>query len=198
MSPNILSSTEKISFGRLHHEIHIQHDPEIANDLIREKCLESSSIDVQKKGMEFLYANGFYKDLKQLVEKNLSSEDQSVRKWAEIFQIFLPQGHHQPTPLEIYNKIQTIETTEFELKILIEFAKAHVCHLMSHYNKMGDILAHIDDQVLGLEDPLFRKYMQERENHLTLIYTFSRNEIIISRKYAYNLNYSYFQVKVYI
>lgn len=187
MSPNIVSSTEELTFGQLYHEIHIQHDPEIANDVIRKKCLESSSKDVQKKGMEFLYANGYFKDLEQLVEKNLLSEDPCVRKWADVFQIFLPQGHHHPTPLEIYNRIQTIEAKEYELKVLIKFARAHICHLMSHYNKMGDLISYIDDLLVGLEDPLFRKYMLERHNHLALIYTFSRNEIIISRKYAYKI-----------
>src|SRR5699024_8572399 len=66
-----------------------KNDHETAHDLTRQYCLQSPSDEICKTCMEFLYMNGYFDDLRRIIDSNKTSQQQTNQLWAEIYQIMI-------------------------------------------------------------------------------------------------------------
>src|SRR5690625_6573830 len=82
-----LSNKEELTLEELMEVLTQEHDDETVNLMVKHYCMESESLDIMKKSMEFLYLHGYYKELKELINKNKTSENASNRLWAKVYQI---------------------------------------------------------------------------------------------------------------
>src|SRR4051812_25700096 len=80
-----ISETAELSIGQIILLLSQEHEEEEVIELTRKFCLQSSSAEIQKKGMEFLYMNGFYDDLRFLITKNQLTDNPSNHLWAEVY-----------------------------------------------------------------------------------------------------------------
>ncbi|WP_100009915.1 AimR family lysis-lysogeny pheromone receptor [Lentibacillus sediminis] len=162
------------------------HEPQEALKLVRDQCLQSDSSDVMKKGLEFLYINGFYEDLPFLIQKNKKSANPSNRQWGEVYEIVhIMLKKHQPH--KILQRIDRLKVDGPALRWLIEFIKMTAYLNLNQYNKIGNFLAINQPMLDEINNRLLVSYFKSRSYQILLTYYMMRNELIMARKYAYRL-----------
>lgn len=164
-----------------------EHDKVTAQQLTRKFCLETTSDDIKKKGMEFLYMNGYYDDLQQLISKNKASENSSNQKWADIYQLTLDRKQKLSSDHEILKHVNTLETEEPELICLLEFIKVSIYFGQNEYGKLGNILEKQQNLFEKISDSFLLSLFHDRLYHNLFVYFLVRNEVIIARKYAFRV-----------
>ncbi|PAV31339.1 hypothetical protein CIL05_01410 [Virgibacillus profundi] len=180
-----LTNTDALTLEQLMELLTQKHDDQTVVKLMRKYCLKSTSNDIQKKGMEFLYINGFYEDLAILIQKNKESASASNRNWAEVYDSMMDRKQKKCAPYQVIQRVQKIKSTEPELQCLIEFAKVTSYYDMNEYNKLGNFLEIQQQLFESIEDRLLISYFNIRLHQTLFFYYLSRNELIIARKYAY-------------
>lgn len=163
------------------------YDDETVLYQVRDICLTSTSVDVQKKGMEFLYNNGLYDDLRLLVQKNKSSTDPSIRLWAKVYQLALDVEIKNYNPINIFEKIDQCKVNELELQFLLEFTRVRVHFQMDYYQKAGNLLSNFDQYIQEVDDTYLRKSFRIRYHRIAMIYTLMQNEVLMTRRHGYKL-----------
>ncbi|OZU88422.1 hypothetical protein CIL03_12305 [Virgibacillus indicus] len=182
-----LSGTDNLTLEQLMELLSQKYDEETVIDLMRKYCMQSSSSDIQKKGMEFLYMYGFYDDLNQLIQKNNESKYPSNRKWAVVYQTIIDRRLHRIKPPQLIENLNNLITEEPELKCLIEFVKVTAHYDLKQYNRIGNFLEIQQHLFELIGDNLLKIYFTIRLNQILMSYHLTRNELIIARKYAYRV-----------
>jgi len=187
-----LSNKEELTLAELMEVLTQEHDNETVKEMIRKYCMQSTSLDIQKKGMEFLYIHGYYNELKQLINKNKESDHASNRLWAKVYQITIDRRFGSFTPHESLQQIKQIHTEEPELRCIVEFSRVTIYYDLNQFNKIGNFLD-IQHELFGaVQDRLLLSYFKIRLNQILMTYYLMRNEIIMARKYGYRvLNQSF-------
>ncbi|WP_042221446.1 AimR family lysis-lysogeny pheromone receptor [Oceanobacillus manasiensis] len=178
---------DNLSLRELVEILYQEHPEESVIELTREYCLHSNSNDILKKGMEFLYMNGFYTDLETLIEKNHHSLNASTRKWALVYQHVLDRRLKKCLPHESLQRIKCIETNDPELKCLVEFFKVTTYYELNQFSRLGNFLDIQQELFAGVEDRLLLSFFKIRLNQILLTYHLTRNELIMARKYAFRV-----------
>ncbi|MEC5424489.1 AimR family lysis-lysogeny pheromone receptor [Virgibacillus sp. C22-A2] len=182
-----MSNRDELTLEQLMETLSQEHTDQTVIELLRNYCLQSTSYDIQKKGMEFLYINGFYGELQQLIDKNNESMHCSNREWAAIYQIFIDRRLNRYTPQELFHRINQFSSDEPELVCLIEFARVTVFYQMNEFSNIGNFLAVQPKLFESIDDKLLISYFNIRLYQLLLTYYLTRNELIMARKYAYRI-----------
>ncbi|WP_164217699.1 AimR family lysis-lysogeny pheromone receptor [Virgibacillus sp. YIM 98842] len=187
-----LSNKEDLTLEELMEVLTQEHDNETVTEMVKTYCMESQSLDIQKKSMEFLYMHGFYKELQQLINKNKESENASNRLWAKVYQINVDRRFGSYTPDQSLQQIKQIKTSEPELKCIVEFTRVTIYYDLNQFSKIGNFLD-IQHELFGaVRDKLLLSYFKIRLNQILMTYYLMRNEIIMARKYGYRvLNHSF-------
>jgi hypothetical protein len=165
----------------------IEHDSKTALQLTKDYCLRSSSLDIQKKGMEFLYMNGYCPELTKMIEKNKKSDNPSNQTWGEVYQAVFDRKAGTVPPQVIIQKLDKIETDEPELISIIEISKV-ICYVEMHmFSALADFLDHYQQWFSQVKDPAFLSYLNIRLELLLMYYYLSKNLVILSRRSANRL-----------
>nr|GGG86092.1 hypothetical protein GCM10011398_34830 [Virgibacillus oceani] len=164
-----------------------EHDDQTVLELMRKFCLQTTSPDISKKGMEFLYMNGFYNDLQLLINKNKKSANKSNRNWGAVYQLVIDRRLGKHNPHDILKMVRRIKTDESDLKCVIEFVKIAVYYEISEFGEMGNFLDKLQHLFDDVEDPLLVSYFNIRLYQNLFVYYWVRNELIMARKYAFRV-----------
>ncbi|MFD1852156.1 AimR family lysis-lysogeny pheromone receptor [Oceanobacillus bengalensis] len=187
MSANILLEKKEQTWEQFQERVRLECDIETETQMMRRFFLQTSSIDVQKKGLEFLYMNGFYDDLQLLIKINQQSDYTSNRNWARIYQILLDTKSGQYSPEELLQQLEQLHTQETEVLCLKEFAKINIYYNRNQYNEFGNFLNTIEQLFLMIDDYFLLDYFKLRISQIYFVYSLMKNELIIARKYGYKV-----------
>ncbi|WP_377559011.1 AimR family lysis-lysogeny pheromone receptor [Ornithinibacillus salinisoli] len=185
LTTSYMSTMTELTMGQVILLLSQEHDDQVAIDLTRKYCLQSTSSEIQKKGLEFLYINNFYDDLQQLIYINEESESISNRLWAKVYQIVLDRRIKRYPPEVLRHELQRIKTDEPELKCLKEFVIVDTYYDQLDFSKIGNFLS--KQQVLfdAIDDHFMLSSFNLRLYQKLFIYYWKRNELIMARKYAF-------------
>ncbi|GAB3789462.1 AimR family lysis-lysogeny pheromone receptor [Virgibacillus kimchii] len=188
----ILANKDELTLEELMEILLQEHDNETVTEMVKKYCMQSGSLDIQKKSMEFLYMHGYYKELQQLVNKNKESDHASNQLWAKVYQINIDRRFGSCTPNESLKQIRQVRTSEAELKCIVEFTRVTIYYDLNQFSKIGNFLD-IQHELFGaVRDKLLLSYFKIRLNQILMTYYLMRNEIIMARKYGYRvLNHSF-------
>lgn len=191
MAANSLSSIpdeNKLSLGQVQLMLFREHNNETALQLMRQFCLQSTSDEIKKKGMEFLYTNGYINDLQLLVNKNRESSNASNREWAEIYQLVVNRKRQSGQySRALAEHLSFYKTDDPELQCVIELLKL-ACHFdLREFGKVGNFLDKLSDLFDAVEDVQLLFYFNLRLYQNLFIYYWTRNELIMARKYAFRV-----------
>ncbi|WP_174614911.1 AimR family lysis-lysogeny pheromone receptor [Virgibacillus ihumii] len=186
-SINSLSTKENLTMDQLDLILSQEYDAETASSLMRKLCLQSTSDDVSKKGMEFLYMHGFFDDLQRLIDKNKASPNESNRKWAAVYQITIDRKLRRYPPDVLLNYAESFKTDEPELKCIIEFIKITIYYGLNQFGKLGNFLEKQQDLFKQIDDRFLLSLFNQRLNQNLFGYYLVRNEVIIARKHAFRV-----------
>ncbi|WP_067728567.1 AimR family lysis-lysogeny pheromone receptor [Oceanobacillus damuensis] len=166
-----------------------ENSGESFTNMMKNICLQSPSKDIQKKGMEYLYMQGFHKELELLIEKNLESDNTSNRLWGSIYRIMLDQTSRKDHPRVTLQKIKQLtnrySTNEPELLFLIELIKEKAYQILCQFDRIGNLMVTYQRYFSNIEERLLINYFKIRVYNINIIYHMVRNELIMARKYAY-------------
>lgn len=162
-----------------------EHDRQTVIELTRNFCLQTSSKEISKTGMEFLYMHGCIDDLQVLINKNMESTNESNRKWARAYQIMIDRRRGRYSLNESLLQAESIETEEPELTCIIEFIKVSIYYGQNEFGKLGNFLAEQQYLFEKIEDNYLMSFFYQRLNQQLFIYYLSRNEVIMARKHAF-------------
>ncbi|AXI10608.1 hypothetical protein CUC15_17430 [Oceanobacillus zhaokaii] len=182
---SLLSTKYELTLEQLHNFFLLEESSESITELTRRFCLQSSSLDIQKKGMEFLYLHGYFDDLMKLIKKNKESTYFSNNQWADIYQLMMNLKKNGELAYTILPKLNQSKTSDPELICLIEIAKAYCYYYMNRVDKLGYILTTYQQLFSVIEDRLLVSYFKIRIQQLSLIYFMKQNELITARRFAY-------------
>lgn len=182
-----LTSDGKLSLEHIISMLTTQYDEQTVIEIVRKLCLQSNKNEIMKKGMEFLYENGFYEDLQILIGKNNKSNYKSNNQWAAVYQLMMDRKLNKFTPLEILRHVTSLHSNDFELICLIEFIKISAYYDMHEFGRLGNFLD--KQQVLfdSVHDLFLLSYFDKRMDETLFTYYWVRNELIIARKYAFRI-----------
>ncbi|RLL42924.1 hypothetical protein D8M04_15375 [Oceanobacillus piezotolerans] len=182
-----VSVAEDLTLEQALGELKTKYHHDKAINIMRELCLESRSDDFIKKGMEFLFMNGFYEDLQALIKKNLKSKDVSVINWAKTYQAQLELHHKDKPYLALLADLNEIKTAEPELLFLMEYTRAKAHYIGRDYNELAEFVEKSDSMLNLIDDCFLLKNFRIRASCMVLLYTLTRNELIIARKHGYKI-----------
>ncbi|WP_244513620.1 AimR family lysis-lysogeny pheromone receptor [Oceanobacillus limi] len=162
-----------------------EHNDEVAIELTRKYCLQSTNNEIQKKGLEFLYINGFYDDLKELIKLNEGSEHYSNRLWAKVYQIVLARRTRSYPLEQMRRELQDIKTDDPELRCLIEFTIVDTYYSQLEFGQIGNLLSKQQALFDAIHDQFMLSAFNLRLYQKLFIYYWKKNELIMARKYAF-------------
>ncbi|WP_217586425.1 AimR family lysis-lysogeny pheromone receptor [Lentibacillus saliphilus] len=181
-----LTANEHLTLEMVMFLLTTQHSKGKANELLRQYCLQSPIADVQKKGMEFLYMNGYTDDLQKLIHKNKTSNDRSKQEWSEVYQFMLDRDQQHTYPLKtVMHRLNAIRTSEPELQCLLKFAHISISMDSGDYECVGHLLQQQHELVEKISDRMLMNFFKTRLYTSLFMYYWRRNELIIARKFAF-------------
>ncbi|MUK89677.1 hypothetical protein GMD78_15010 [Ornithinibacillus sp. L9] len=183
--PGYMSSMTELTMSQVILLLSQEHDEHVAMDLTRKYCLQSTSSEIQKKGLEFLYINGFYEDLKQLIYINEKSEHLSNRQWAKVYQLELDRRARRLSQEELRRELLGIHTNSPELRCLIEFTIVNTYYSQQEFGKIGNLLSKQQELFDAIDDQFMLSSLNLRLYQKLFVYYWKRNELIMARKYAF-------------
>lgn len=147
----------------------------------------------QRIAMEYFYANGFFSELKVILEKNKNSSSRTNQKMARIYQILYERKTNNKKRatnpakyLQVVNRMK-IPENEYELHILRDLLHIYCYFDMNQYGKMGTYNTHIKKLLQHIKDPLLHHLFAMRLDETLFIYHWKRNELILTRRYGFKL-----------
>lgn len=169
-----------------------EHDEQTAKTMICDVCLQVTSDDVLKFGMEYFYTNGHYDELQKLIDKNAESANESNRKWAKVYQLSKDRYMKLDkvkilSPQDVIERANSIRTDEPALICVIEFLKLGVYNQLNEFGQIGNFLDKQPGLFDQIEDQFLKKSFQIRLYQNLFVYHWFRNELIIARKYAFQI-----------
>ncbi|WP_284138964.1 MULTISPECIES: AimR family lysis-lysogeny pheromone receptor [unclassified Virgibacillus] len=180
-----LVNSIELSLGQIMTILAQEHNEQVAIDLTKKICLESDSKEIQRKGLEFLYINGFYEELEILIIKNLASEDIQNRQWAHVYQLTINRRKKKQSPIKMIEQLNAIKTNDPELVCIIELTKVALYHDMKQFGKIGNFLDMQHGLFERIKDTFFLNCINLRLYQYLFVYYWVRNELIMARKYAF-------------
>ncbi|MFS0750316.1 AimR family lysis-lysogeny pheromone receptor [Oceanobacillus sp. 1P07AA] len=171
--------------SRVYHE----YDLVVARDLMKAICLNSPSTEIQKTGMEYLYMNGYFRELDQLIEKNRESINPSNRLWGNIYRLMLDLFNQRTSPdntlhyLDYFIARYTIK--EPEITLLIKLIRETCFYYKQEYRRLGDLIATYETHLEKVEERILVNFFKVRIYRFHIVFHMARNELIMARKYAY-------------
>ncbi|WP_404455807.1 AimR family lysis-lysogeny pheromone receptor [Virgibacillus necropolis] len=189
ITKSILSITNdgKLSLEHVISMLSTQHDEQTVLELVRKLCLQSNRNEIMKKGLEFLYMNGFYEDLQDLIHKNSESPMKSNNQWAAIYQLMLDRKLNLITPHEIIHHATILNSDEPEVLCLKEFVKIMAYYDMHEFGKLGNFLDLQMNLFDSINDSFLLSYFRIRMYEALFVYYWVKNELIMARKYAFRV-----------
>src|SRR5690606_30485950 len=178
-----ISENDELSIGQIILLLSQEHEEEEVVDLTRKYCLQSSSNEIQKKGMEFLYMNGFFDDLRILITKNQLTNHPSNQLWAEVYQIILDRRDRKYSVGEMRTRLQEMIPTDPELKCLIELVIVDTYFNQMDFGQFGNFLEKQQELFEPIQDNFILSSFNLRTYQKLFIYYWTRNELIMARKY---------------
>lgn len=180
-----ISENAELTIGQITLMLSQDHTDQEVLELTRNFCLQTSSSEIQKKGMEFLYINGFFDDLKQLIIKNLQSPHASNRKWAEVYQITMDRRAKRYSPGEMRLRLREMQPSDPELKCLIELLIVDTYYSQLDFGKIANFLDKQHELFDAVQDNFILSSFNLRLYQKLFVYYWKRNELIMARKYAF-------------
>ncbi|WP_404452275.1 AimR family lysis-lysogeny pheromone receptor [Virgibacillus necropolis] len=177
----------KLSLAHAISMLSVQHDEQTVLNLVRKLCMQSNENEIMKKGLEFLYMNGFYEDLQLLIDKNIKSKSKSNNQWAAAYQLMLDRKLNRLSPPEIIHRVTTLQSEEPGIICLIEFLKISTHYDMRNFGKLGDFLDKQPYLFAAVDDPFLLSFFNIRLCEILFTYYWVRNELIMARKYAFRV-----------
>lgn len=191
------NSFPKLNMKDYHHlRIHqfmnmltFDYDESIVVELTKDFCLATENPEDMRIGMEFLYINGYYNDLKMLINKNRLSHHSLNQKWASVFDLTMDRAFYQIPPHEILKKLNMLLTPDNdpELQSLIYINIINTYFDMYLYGKLGDWLEELQELILKLENPLVASFHKFFLDLIFFAFYWKRNEMVLSRKYGFRV-----------
>ncbi|GGB52224.1 hypothetical protein F3157_22545 [Virgibacillus dakarensis] len=186
-SLNPISSDDKQTLEQIIPMLQQEYDNETVLQLTRKLCLQSTSDDINKKGMEFLFTNGYLHDLQLLINKNRESESKSNREWAEVYQLVVDRAEFRAYPRKLLRQLEFCHTDDPELRCVIEFLKISIHFDLREFGKIGNFLDKQTSLFDEVDDTLLLSFFNSRLYQTLFIYYWTRNELIVARKYAFRV-----------
>ncbi|MDY0404579.1 AimR family lysis-lysogeny pheromone receptor [Virgibacillus sp. 179-BFC.A HS] len=177
-------SYEMDNFGLVFSTLNNQYDQQTALDMMRKYCLQTTNENMQRIGLEFLYLNGYFADLKRLININLSLSNPRNRAWASVYQLNVHRREYGWN-VEILKRLRQIKIDDPDLKCVIEFTRASVHFDMKQFGKVGNFLEMQPRLFNNVQDSFMLACFQIRFSQYLFMYHWSRNELIMARKYAF-------------
>lgn len=156
-------------------------------DKITNYLLKTKNDHHKKLGMEFLFINGKYKELQQLIIKNKHTNCPSNIEWAKVYQLMLKALKKDSCTVSTLNKLQRFKTKDPIVEILLEFTFAIIQVKTKSYKFIGSSLDKINHLMTWLTDFFLLKCFRKRIDEIMFHYYWSRNEVILARKLAFTL-----------
>lgn len=180
-----ITENAELTIGQVILLLSQEHNEQNVLDLTRKFCLQSSSTEIQKKGMEFLYMNGFYEDLMILIAKNQLSPNESNRLWAEVYQIMMDRRAKKYPVGQMRLRLREMKPTDPELKCLIELVIVDTYFNQLDFGKIGNLLDKQQELFQPIQDNFMLSSFNLRLYQKLFFYYWKRNELIMARKYAF-------------
>ncbi|MFC2948880.1 AimR family lysis-lysogeny pheromone receptor [Virgibacillus sediminis] len=159
---------------------------------LRERCLNEKTPAMLKKGMEFLYINGFYEDMDEMIHKNRTTGIPSNHRWADVYELMMYAVKEDKSPYLILQQAEHFPTDEPELKCLLEFIKLNAYLNMNRFTEFGNFLEKYQHSLDQVNDWMLKHCFQLRLYQIFLYYHLMRNEVLMARKFGYRLiNHAY-------
>lgn len=163
--------------------------------IMKQLCLETEEPFNQRIALEYLYSNGLFEELEILIEKNHQSSNKSNQIWAKFYQLLYERKKIAPKQVRqssSWKQIQAMERWRVEEdNYPVHFLKClvHIYHFFdtNQYGKVGTYKQRMREYFSQIRDPLLHELFKLRMNEILLVYHWKRNELILSRKYGYEL-----------
>ncbi|SDK14718.1 AimR family lysis-lysogeny pheromone receptor [Sediminibacillus albus] len=155
--------------------------------LTKQFCLTSESDYVKRTGLEFLYMNGYYQELDDLILINKQSLNSINRKWAYLYDLLVLRKKGTIPEHALLEEINQIKTNLAELNCIVGFMKIYLYYDLNEFEKLGDYLDQQSELINEIEDSFLSSLFFVRLNEILFTYYWKRNELILARKYAFQV-----------
>jgi len=183
---DMIGETEPSLFSVLQ-ELSKKYDEKTTIFLTKEFCLNCQTHENQRVGMEFLYMNGFHRELEGLIEINKASSNQINIDWGNVYEFILDRKKNRKYKGEVFNFANNYHTNDRTLSCLLIFLKIYGHIDVYEYELLDEYQEELTSMLLDIDNTLIRIYFQLRENEVLFHYHWTKNEVEVARKYAFNI-----------
>ncbi|WP_345241960.1 AimR family lysis-lysogeny pheromone receptor [Pontibacillus salipaludis] len=180
-------SSKNISLHMLKNTLYRIHGRDSALHILKEICLERKTPETRQHGMEFLFVNDLFTELKWLIHENKHSTDIMDRSWGQLYDVYLNYKLQKINVSEAFEHLNSIVLVTGEQECYVDLIQS-ILYFDSHrFSMFAVYIDRFKDKLSELEPSLLKDYLDLRHKYLLFRYHWRNNELIIARKYAFKL-----------
>ncbi|KGP72101.1 AimR family lysis-lysogeny pheromone receptor [Pontibacillus yanchengensis] len=183
---SMIGSNEPSLFSVLQ-QLSKKYDEETKLQLTKEFCLQCHSDENSRVGMEFLYMNGLYTELKTLIDKNTLSTNSLNKELADIYSFMLNRRVNKEGDLLKFTKDYSFNVQDPTVECLIIFMKIYGYFQRLEYERFEEFQEELTERLLNIDNTLLRIYFQIRENELLFLFHWKKGQVKIARRYGLSI-----------
>ncbi|MCZ0703669.1 hypothetical protein J2T56_001868 [Natronobacillus azotifigens] len=163
------------------------YDEETLINKMCEFCLQTTDQDDMRVGLEYLYMNGCYDALSQLIERNKQHTNKENNAWAHLYELTLAKQKRTIPHHKILEQVMEIKTYDPGLRCIIEYLMLSIHFDLFEYERLAYALDSIQLLLQRIDNPLLVSLLKARLDAALFIYYWKRNEMILARKYGFRI-----------
>lgn len=184
---NLKEYLEASSLYVMKEKLLINESEETAYFYLKDYILTSSSEHIARYGMEYLARNGLYQELQMLMEKNKQSSNILNKQWAAVYEWLFKRRFKKIAPEQLEINMEAIDTNDPALLALLTFLRLYIAYDIKKFGELGNYLDVLDEHISNVKSPFMRELLEARKQEMLFHYHWKRNEVVIARKYGFQI-----------
>lgn len=180
-------STQNISLYMLKNTLPKIHGKDQSLHMIKEICLERKTPEARQHGMEFLFVNDLDKELLWMIEENKRSTDIMDRSWGQLYEIYYHYKNGELNVSQTFDNLQEIVLVTGEQECFVDLIQSILYYDSNRFSMFAVYIDRFKEKLDELEPSILKEYLTLRYKYLLFRYHWRNNELIIARKYAFNI-----------
>jgi len=163
------------------------YDEKTAMILLKDYCLESTTPEARHHGLELLLMNGFYQEFQTLLNINKQSLFEEDRIWAKLYELHYKSLNHEISDSDMLMELKKIPVLNEEQKCFHTILKIYNNYEMRRYGVWAYLNEKLSEGLNELQPSLLLEFYQMRSKEILFRYHWRKNELIIARKYGFEI-----------
>ncbi|SEO23942.1 hypothetical protein SAMN04488134_105102 [Amphibacillus marinus] len=155
------------------------------NEMLADFFLLTNDTYSQCIGLEFLYINGYYRELEILILKNEKSKIKRNQEAAYLYQLLLAKRNGTIRYKVLCEIFENLKPKDLFLACIRDFIYIAIHFDLNDYSEIINQFTPLKEKVKYIKNPILVKLFRVRINVFLFHHHWKKNEMLLARKYGF-------------